>query len=137
MRINCKTYCYCNSHNANCKHDKNKYSALSCAKFKLNEAIGIDKTKAKVVTKLIELVLNFVRSKLNQAIGNAKEKLDTKLKLLVPNFTKTKLNQAIIRLNSKAGNLELKIDVQDAYQAKIGKVTRKLPKLETKWVFLI
>jgi hypothetical protein len=40
-------------------------------------------------------------------------------------------------MNTKAGNLELKTDVQDACQAKLGRVTRKLPKLETKWGFLI
>ncbi len=50
---------------------------LNCAQFKLNEAIG--NTKAKVDTKLVELVLNCAKSKLNQAIGNAKAKLDTKL----------------------------------------------------------
>ena len=45
---------------------------LFCTIFQLNEAIG--NTKAKVDTKLTDLVLNCAKSKLNQTIGNAKAK---------------------------------------------------------------
>jgi hypothetical protein len=37
----------------------------------------------------------------------------------------SKLIQAISKLITKAGNLELKIDVLSAYQAKFGRVTKK------------
>jgi hypothetical protein len=36
----------------------------------------------------------------------------------------------------KVGNLGLKIDMQYARQAKLGKMKREPPKLESKWVFL-
>jgi hypothetical protein len=68
---------------------------LYCAKFNLNEAI--DDTQMKVDTKLIELVLK---------------------------CTKSKLDHAIIKVATKAGNLELKIDMQYACQAKLRRVTR-------------
>jgi hypothetical protein len=55
---------------------------------------------------------------------------------LVLKCTKSELNHAISKLATKAGNIELKIDVQSACQAKLSRVTRKLPKLETNWVFL-
>ncbi len=55
---------------------------------------------------------------------------------LVLKCTEIKLNHAISKLATKAGNLELDIDVQYACQAKLGKVTWKLPKLEIKWVLL-
>jgi hypothetical protein len=42
----------------------------------------------KVVTKLMKLMLNCNKCKLNQAIGNTKAKVDTKLKQLVLNCTK-------------------------------------------------
>ncbi len=38
---------------------------------------------------------------------------------------------------NKVGNLGLKIDMQYARQAKLGKMKREPPKLESKWVFLI
>jgi hypothetical protein len=107
---------------------------LYCTNFLLNEAI--DSSKAKVDTKLIKFVLKCAKSKLNLAIGNVRAKLDTKLKYLAPNHTKSKLNQAINKINAQAGNLDLKINMQSAYQVKLGRVTRKLPKLETKWAFL-
>jgi hypothetical protein len=50
---------------------------LNCTKFKLNEAI--DNTKAKIGTKLKELVQECAKSKLNLAIGNTKAKVDAKL----------------------------------------------------------
>ncbi len=53
----------------------------------------------------------------------------------MPSCTKSDLNQAISKINTKAGNLELKIDVQSACQAKLSKNTGKLPTLETKWGF--
>jgi hypothetical protein len=63
-------------------------------------------------------------------------KIDTKLIELVLKCTKSELNHVISKLATKAGNLELEIDVQYASQAKLSKVTRKLPKSETLWVFL-
>ncbi len=50
---------------------------LNYTKFKLNEAI--DNTKAKVDTKLIELVHKRAKSKLNLAIRNAKANLNSML----------------------------------------------------------
>jgi hypothetical protein len=41
-----------------------------------------------------------------------------------------------IKLASKVGNLGLKIDMQYARRAKLGRMTGKLPKLDAKWVFL-
>ncbi len=79
---------------------------LYCAKFELNEAI--DKPWAKVDTKLMELVLK---------------------------CTKSKLNQAIRKLFAKIGNLEVKIGIQYACRAKLGRVTRKLPKSKIKGFF--
>jgi hypothetical protein len=46
------------------------------------------------------------------------------------------LTKAISKLITKIGNLGLKVDLQNARQAKLGTVTRKPPKLETKWAFL-
>ncbi len=51
---------------------------------------------------------------------------------LVLKCTKCELNHAISNLAVKAGNLELDINVQYACQAKLGRMTRKLPKLESK-----
>ncbi len=45
--------------------------------------------------------------------------------------TKSKLNHAISKLATEGGNLELGINVWYVCQAKLGKVTRKLPKSET------
>ncbi len=50
-------------------------------------------------------------------------KIDTKLMELVLKYTKREPNNAISKLATKAGNLELEIDVQYACQAKLGKVT--------------
>jgi hypothetical protein len=58
------------------------------------------------------------------------KKLDTKSMELVLKCTKSKLNHAISKLATEAGNLELENDMRHACQAKLGKVTRKLPKLE-------
>jgi hypothetical protein len=63
-------------------------------------------------------------------------KIDAKLMELVLKCTKSKLNHAISKLATKVGNLELKIDMQYACQAKLGRMTRKLPKLENKMGFL-
>jgi hypothetical protein len=49
--------------------------------------------------------------------------------------TKCKLDNAISKLATKVGNLELKIDMQYECQAKLSRMNRKLPKLESKWVF--
>jgi hypothetical protein len=76
-------------------------------------------------------VLYCAKFKLNEAKDKSKAKVDTKLMQLMPNCTKSKLNQAISKLSAKTGNLELKIDRQYACQVKLGRVTRKLPKLET------
>ncbi len=40
------------------------------------------------------------------------------------------------KIATKIGNLELKIDMQYVHQAKLGRMTGKLPKLDSKWVFL-
>jgi hypothetical protein len=48
---------------------------------------------------------------------------------LVLKCTKSKLNHAISKLATEAGNLELEIDVLYVWRAKLGKVTRELPKL--------
>jgi hypothetical protein len=56
--------------------------------------------------------------------------LDAKLHLLALKHTKSKLAKAISKLITKIGNLGLKIDLQNARQAKLGTVTRKPPKLE-------
>ncbi len=50
--------------------------------------------------------------------------------------TKSKLNHAISKLATKVGHLELKIDMQFECRAKLSRMTRKLPKLKSKWVFL-
>jgi hypothetical protein len=50
-------------------------------------------------------------------------------------YKQTKLCH-ISKLATKVGNLELNIDMQYARQAKLGRMTGKLPKLESKWVFL-
>jgi hypothetical protein len=50
--------------------------------------------------------------------------------------TKSKLTKAISKFITKIGNLGLKIDMQSAHQTKLGTVTRKPPRLETKWAFL-
>jgi hypothetical protein len=63
-------------------------------------------------------------------------KIDAKVLELVLKRTKSKLNHAISKLATKVGNLGLKINMQYAPQAKLGRMTRKLPKLESKWVFL-
>jgi hypothetical protein len=68
----------------------------------------------KVDTKLMKTVLNCTRFKLNEAIDITKAEVNTKLMELVLKFTKCKLNQAISKLITKAGNIELKIDVQSA-----------------------
>ncbi len=54
-------------------------------------------------------------------------KIDTKLMELVLKCTRSKINNAISKLATKAGNLELEIDVQYACQAKLGKVTKNYP----------
>jgi hypothetical protein len=46
--------------------------------------------------------------------------------------TTSELTKAISNLITKFGNLGLKIDMQSARQTKLGTVTRKPPKLETK-----
>ncbi len=63
-------------------------------------------------------------------------KVDAKLMKLELKCTKSKLNYAISKLATKVGNLELKIDVQYECLAKLSGMTRKLPKSESKWVFL-
>ncbi len=68
----------------------------------------------KVDTKLMKIVLNCIKFKLNEAKDDTKAKVDIKLMELVLKCTKSKLNQAISKLITKAGNLELKIDVQSA-----------------------
>jgi hypothetical protein len=73
-------------------------------------------------------VLNCAKFKLNEAIDNTKAKVDTKLMKVVLKHTKSKLHQAISKSFAKAGNLELEINMQSACQAKLGRVTRKLPK---------
>ncbi len=50
---------------------------------------------------------------------------------LVLKYTKSELNHATSELATEAGNSELEIDVQYACQAKLGRVTRKLPESET------
>ncbi len=84
----------------------------------------------------MKIVLYYAKFKLNEAIVNTKAKVDTKWMELVPKCNKSELNQAIGKLFAKSGNLELKTIMQYACWAKLGRVTRKLPKLETKWVFL-
>ncbi len=54
---------------------------------------------------------------------------------LVLKCTKNKLNHAVCKLATKVGNLGLKIDMQCLHQEKLGRMTGKLPKLESKWVF--
>jgi hypothetical protein len=55
---------------------------------------------------------------------------------LVLKHTKSKLTKAISKLITIIGNLGLKIDMQSARRTKLGTVTRKPSKLETKWAFL-
>jgi hypothetical protein len=62
----------------------------------------------------MKIVLYCSKFKLNEAIGNTKAKINTKLMELVLNCTKSKLNYAISKLANKAGNFELKIDMQYA-----------------------
>jgi hypothetical protein len=50
--------------------------------------------------------------------------------------TESELTKAISKLITKIGNLGLKIDMQSAGRTKLGTVTRKPPKLETRWAFL-
>jgi hypothetical protein len=50
---------------------------VNCAKVKINEALS--NTNAKVDTKLTESVLNCAKSKINQTIGDAKITLILKL----------------------------------------------------------
>jgi hypothetical protein len=83
----------------------------------------------------MKIVLYCAKFMLNEAIDNTKAKVDTKLMELVLKCTKSKLNQAVSKSVAKAGNLELNINVQSACQDELGRVTRKLPKLETKWFF--
>ncbi len=63
-------------------------------------------------------------------------KIDAKLMELVLKCTKSKLSHAVCKLATKIDNLGLKIDMQYAHQAKLSRMTGKLPKLELKWVFL-
>jgi hypothetical protein len=74
--------------------------------------------------------------KIHLALIRKLPKIDAKVLELVLKCTKSKLNHAISKLATKVGNLGLKIDMQHARQAKLGKMTGKLPKLESKWVFL-
>jgi hypothetical protein len=46
------------------------------------------------------------------------------------------MTKAISKLITKIGNLGLKIDMQCAGQTKLGTLTRKPPKLKSKWAFL-
>ena len=62
-------------------------------------------------------------------------KIDAQLMKLVLKCTKSELNHAISKLAIKVGNLEQKIDMQYECQAKLSRMNRKLPKLESKWVF--
>ncbi len=62
----------------------------------------------------MKIVLYCAKFKLNEAIDNTKAKVDTKLMELVLNCTKSKLNQATCKLFATVGNLELKINVQNA-----------------------
>ncbi len=62
-------------------------------------------------------------------------KIDAKLMELELKCNKSELNHAISKLATKVGNLEQKIDMQFESQAKLSRMTRKLPKLESKWVF--
>jgi hypothetical protein len=41
----------------------------------------------------------------------------------------------ISKLATKVGNLGQKIDMHYAHRAKLGRMTGKLPKLESKWIF--
>jgi hypothetical protein len=75
----------------------------------------------------MKVVLYCTKFELNEAIDNTKKKVDTKLVEIVLNYTESNLNQAISKLITKAGNLELKTDMQYAYQAKLGRVTRNYP----------
>ena len=68
------------------------------------------------------------------ALSQKSPKIDAKVLELVLKRTKSKLNHAISKLATKVGNLGLKIDMQYVRQAKLGKMTGKLPKLESKWV---
>ena len=63
-------------------------------------------------------------------------KIDAKVMELVLKCTKNKLNHAVCKLATKVGNLGLKIDMQCLHQEKLGRMTRKPPKLESNWIFL-
>jgi hypothetical protein len=65
-----------------------------------------------------------------------RQNLNVKLHYLVLKHTKSKLTNAISKLFTKIGNLGLKVDLQNACRAKLGTVTRKPLKLETKYAFL-
>ncbi len=70
------------------------------------------------------------------ALSQKSPKIDAKVLEFVLKRSKSKLNHAISKLATKAGNLGLKIDMQYACHAKLGRMTGKLPKFESKWVFL-
>jgi hypothetical protein len=63
-------------------------------------------------------------------------KIDAKALELVLKCTKSEINHDISKLATQVGNLELKINMQYARQAKLGRMTGKLPKLESKQVFI-
>jgi hypothetical protein len=65
-----------------------------------------------------------------------RQNLDAMFNHLTLKHTKSELTKAIRKLITKIGNLGLKIDMQSARQTKLGVVTRKPPKLETKWAYL-
>jgi hypothetical protein len=48
----------------------------------------------------MKIVLHYAESKLNEAIGNTKVKVDSKIIELVLNFTKSVLNQALSKINT-------------------------------------
>ncbi len=83
----------------------------------------------------MKLVLNCAKFELQEAKGNTKTKVATKLTGLMLNCPRSKLNQAISKTNNNAGNLELKINVQYAYQAKLGRVTRNYPNFKQNGFF--
>ncbi len=72
----------------------------------------------------------------NLAIATTKANLDTMFNYLALKHAKSNLTKAISNLITKIGNLGLKIHMQSARRIKLGTVTRKPPKLETKWAFL-
>ena len=73
----------------------------------------------------------------NLAIAIAKAKFRyAKFHYLALKHIKSKLTKAISKLITKIGNLGLIIDMQSARWTKLGTVTRKPPKSETKYAFL-